>query len=183
LSAAKRPPRRQSARGPSFGSFDTSSARASSVSGTVRPTPLAVLISSTSWIAQPVDYACDSMRLQPARIDAAVELGQSSLADGSFLAVAPQFIVTASAQAVSCAPVRGMFCVTNPNAGAKLAGTFAASGSKADCAKSLIQNPSSDCCVVWCNSCKVVDLPIHRISMSYVHDVGLGGAPCFGCGV
>jgi hypothetical protein len=24
---------------------------------------------------------------------------------------------------------------------------FAASGSKADCAKSLIQNPSSDCCV------------------------------------
>jgi hypothetical protein len=58
---------------------------------------LAVLISSTSWIAQPVDDARDSMRLQPARIDAAVELGQSNLADGSFLAVAPQFIVTASA--------------------------------------------------------------------------------------
>jgi len=42
------------------------------------------------------DYARDSTQLEPARIDAALELIQRSLADGTFLAIAPQFVVTAA---------------------------------------------------------------------------------------
>jgi SAM-dependent methyltransferase len=42
------------------------------------------------------DYARDSTQLEPARIDAALELIQRSLADGTFLAIAPQFVVTAT---------------------------------------------------------------------------------------
>lgn len=40
-------------------------------------------------------YARESGRLDPARIDAALDSVDKSLADGSFLAIAPQFVVTA----------------------------------------------------------------------------------------
>jgi hypothetical protein len=41
-------------------------------------------------------YARESGQLEPARIDAALQAVQTSLADGTFLAITPQFIVTAS---------------------------------------------------------------------------------------
>jgi hypothetical protein len=42
------------------------------------------------------DYACESGALSPMRIDAMLETVERSLAEGSYLAITPQFLVTAT---------------------------------------------------------------------------------------